>query len=621
VHMFSLGVAVAVSLIPEGLPIVITLILATGVFRMSKRNALVKKLQAVEALGQANIIAVDKTGTITRNALMVEVLLIDGKEFRVSGNGYSLDGDIVYGDQPVVPSNHEELRLLGKIAAFCANARLWYQEKEKKWKVGGDPTEAALLVIGGKLGFNKDDLEEEEPQILEVPFSNDSKYHETVHRNRNGELFLTTVGAPENILALCDTFWKEGATERLTHVYLERLRDDIERLSKGGLRILAAAYKTYHAGAVIPADHPHGLTFAGFFGMRDSLRDGVADSVRQAEENGIRVIMITGDYKTTAMAIAKDAGIYSEGDEVITGEELEAMSDVGLQSKLDNVSVFARVTAEHKLKIIELFKGRGEIIAMTGDGVNDALPLVAADLGIAMGKGGTEVAKEAADIVLLDDNFESIIAAVEEGRSIFSSIRKVLLYLFSTGIGEMLVVMGALFLLLPLPLLPTQIIWLNLVTDGFLVIALAMEPREMLTRKNGSRALVDRFLFMRMLFLGLVMALGTLFIFVFFEGSDFTRASTMALTTLAIFQWFNAWNVRSSKRSIFTSNPFGNPYLVGATVLVVLLQMLAIYHPFFQEVLKTVPLSRSDLYIAIGVATSVVLVEEIRKLFASLLRH
>ncbi len=615
--MFFTSVAVAVSLVPEGLPIVITLVLATGVYRMAKRNALIKKLQAVESLGQATIIAVDKTGTITKNELMVERVFVSGKTFEVSGDGYSSKGEIHLDGKEIDFANHPELLFMGKISAFCADARVSFLEKEGVWKVSGDPTEAAMLVFGEKVGFNKDDLEQEEPKIMDIPFDAVTKFHTTVHLIKK-KTFLSVVGAPETILSLVNFIQADGQNKKITEKERTEIEAEIHKLSRQGLRVIACAVNQ-NAGNDIKLDALPALTFVGLLGMRDVLREDVAESVASAQDSGIKVVMITGDHVVTAEALAREAGIFKSGDKVMTGKELESMTANELSHHLSDVSVFARVTPEHKLKIIEAYKLRGDIIAMTGDGVNDALSLVAADLGIAMGKTGTEVTKEAGDIVLLDDNFKSIISAIEEGRNIYASIKKVMLYLFSTGAGELFVVVGALLLILPLPLLPSQILWLNLVTDGFLVVAMAMEPREKLGGKRAqghNSFFINKTALIRIITMSLTMMIGTLYIFSQIHSFNMEKGWTMALTTLAIFQWFNAWNCRRESHSVFSKNIFSNIYLVGATVIVIALQIFAVYNPFMQKILHTTPLTLSEWALMLLVSCSVVLVEEIRKFFA-----
>lgn len=614
-EMFTTVVSLSVSIIPEGLPIVMTLVLATGVWRMSKRNALVKKLQAVEALGQARVIAVDKTGTITKNELVIRSVWADGQEFSIGGVGYEAKGEIRLGEAPVDAANHEELLLMGKAASYGAAARLSYIEAEQRWRISGDPTEAAMLVFAEKVGFHKEELLSESPLIAEIPFDYTLKYHATLNKIKGGNL-LTVIGAPEIVLSHSTKIRFDGKDHVVSKKDTEELEEVYSRMSESGLRVLAVGIRKTSLKTLEP-ESIGSLTFIGFLGMQDVLRPEVSEAMRRAEDAGIRVVMITGDHKLTARAIAREAGIYKTGDAILTGNEIDGMSDDELSKTLASTSVFARVTPEHKLRIIMAYKRRGEVVAMTGDGVNDAPPLVAADLGVSMGIIGTEVAKEASDIVLMDDNFGSIISAVEEGRSIYKTIKKVILYLFSTGAGEVLVIAGALFLGYPLPLLAAQIIWLNFVTDGFLDVALAMDPKEkgLLagTFERPKKYLVDALMLQRILVMAIPMMIGTLYLFQQYASFDLLKAQTIALTTLAAFQWFNAWNCRSEEKSVFRENPLTNPFLVGATVLVIGLQILAIYTPVLQNILRTVPLELSEWIIIIPIAASVMFVEEVRK--------
>ncbi|MBU0880497.1 HAD-IC family P-type ATPase [Patescibacteria group bacterium] len=616
-EMFTTAVALSVSIIPEGLPIVMTLVLATGVHRMSKRNVLVKRLQAVEALGQTKVIAVDKTGTLTRNEMVIQRVYVDGKNFSITGNGYEPNGEVIFDDKTIDPLNHPELLFSGRIAAFCANARLSFSEETKLWKIAGDPTEAAMLVLSEKIGFHHDMLEQETPKIFELPFNYQKKYHVTI-RAVDDKNFLTIVGAPEKVLELCKNVWHKDGIENLNEEKKKELELAFHNLAQNGFRVVAYAINP-DVDRSINSDTIPPLTFVGFFGMNDALRPEVKEAMQRVRAADMRVVMITGDHILTAQAIAKEADIWREGDNVLTGEEIDKMSDEELSEKLARTSVFARVTPEHKLRIIQAYRKRGEIVAMTGDGVNDAPSLVAADLGVAMGKIGTEVAKEASDIVLLDDNFASIVSAAEEGRGIYKTIKKVILYLFSTNIGEVLIVAGALVLGYPLPLLAAQIIWLNFVTDGFLDVALAMEPKEkgLMQGKfeRPKKWIVDGLMAQRMFFMALPMAIGTLYLFSQYFEADITKGWTIALTTMAVFQWFNAWNCRSESKSIFQMNPFSNKFLAGATVIVIFLQFAALYTPFLQKILHTTPLSLSEWLIIIPVAFSIILVEEIRKFF------
>lgn len=606
-EMFMTVVSLAVSIIPEGLPIVMTLVLASGVWRMSKQNVLIKKLQAVEALGQAGIIAVDKTGTITNNEMVAQKIYSNGKMFEIGGSGYDSNGEITFGGKVVCPPNHPELFFAGKIAVFCANARVMFDENSKKWSVSGDPTEAAMNVFGKKLGFDKDKLESESQIIFDSPFDYNLKYHVSA-RVSGGVKFLAVAGAPEEILKLCKHF---SATEK------EKLESVFLEMSRNGMRVVALAGKS--GGEDVLKEKINNLVFAGFLGMRDCLRAEAVEAVKKIILSGIKVVMITGDHKNTAIAIAKEAGIYESGSSVLTGYEIDKLSEKELEEKISSCSVFARVAPEHKLRIIKAYKSLGETIAMTGDGVNDAPSLVAADLGIAMGKIGTEVAKEASDIELLDDNLSNTVCAIEEGRNIYKTIKKVILYLFSTSVGEVLTIAGALAASLPLPLLPAQIIWLNFVTDGFLDVALAMEPKEKDLMKSKferpKKWIVNGLMSRRIFFMAVPMAIGSLCLFAVYFRAGNAKAWTISLTALAVFQWFNAWNCRSEEKSVFQMNFLSNKFLVGAIFIVFCLQFFVIYNPAMQKIMRTMPLSLSDWMIIAAVASSIIFVEETRKFF------
>ena len=616
-RMFSTAVALAVSVIPEGLPLVLTVVLAAGVWRMGKRNALVKRLQAVEALGQARVIAVDKTGTLTKNEIVVEQAYIGGMLFDVSGIGYEPKGDVRFEGRAVVASEYPALVSAARVSALASNARAMFSEEHASWRVSGDPTEAALHVFGQKVGFHKDELERESPLLDELPFDSNAKYHAVLHQGK-GKNVISVAGAPEVILKECHTMLQDGAIVPLSEKERKELEAHFLNFSQKGLRVVALAEKHIPAKTLSKNDVAN-LVFVGFLGMKDALRPEVPDAMRRAIAAGMRVVMITGDHKVTAQAIATEAGIFSAGSTIITGEEIDALSDRQLAEKIRTVSVFARMTPEHKLRIITAYKKNGEIIAMTGDGVNDAPSLVAADLGVSMGRIGTEVAKEASDIVLLDDNFGSIVSAVEEGRNMYKAIKRVILYLFSTSAGEVFTIVGALVIGVPLPLLPAQIIWLNFVTDPFLDAALAMEPKEkgLLkgTFERPKKYLIDALMVRRIPLMALTMAIGTLILFTLYAADDMAKALTVSLTVLAVFQWFNAWNCRSENESVFTMNPFSNMFLVGATLVVIVLQLLVVYAPVLQGVFHTVPLALSEWLLIIAVAFSIIVVEETRKFF------
>jgi len=614
-EIFLTVVAIAVSIIPEGLPIVVTLVLASGVWRMGKQNVLIKKLQAVEALGQIDVIALDKTGTVTKNQLTVKEVYSEEKKFFIKGIGYEPKGEIKFKGNITEPLNHPELLKIGKIGILCSDANLFYDNKSENWKISGDPTEAATLVLGEKLGFSKDDLKQEIKRIDEVPFDYKLKYHITLNKEANGNI-LSAVGAPEEILNISEVIWTSSVSKKLTKNKKKQLNKIFLKMSGRGLRVLALATKNLKKSKQLP-DKIQNLEFVGFLGIEDSLKIEVSEAINRVKSINIKPIMITGDHKTTAKAIAKEAGIFKRGHIVLEGKEIEKLTEKQLASQLNKVSVFARVTPLHKLKIINAYKISGKTIAMTGDGVNDALSLTSADVGVAMGGIGTEVAKEASDIIILDDNIGSIVSGVEEGKNILKTIKRVILYLFSTSAGEFLTILGAFFLGLPLPILATQILWLNLITDGFLDIALALEPkRDSLAKKKLKKeSLVDKAMLGRILTMSIPMAIGTLILFVQNYQDDLLKAWTFSLTTLAVFQWFNAWNCRSRRRSIFQLNFFSNKFLIGTTFLVIFLQLLVIHNPFLQNIFKTTGLNLKDWFFIILIGSSVVVVEEIRKFF------
>ncbi len=612
ITMFETVVSLSVSIVPEGLPVILTLVLATGVWRMSKRNALVKKLQAVEALGHAKILAVDKTGTITKNELCVKKFITPKGLYDVEGIGYSPEGGILKDGKKISIADHEDASKLIQIATLLANADLFEIDDSNQWTVRGEPTEAAMLVLARKAGYRREELERIHSRTAEIPFHYQRKYH-AILTNDGREERIAIAGAPEVLFE---------KTKFLSESKKQELINYVEEYSNKGYRVICIATKKPVTGSVFDPDVIHGLTFLGLLCLQDVIRPEVASAVRQAQEAGIRIVMMTGDHKLTAMAIARDAGIYHEGDHVLTGEDLETMSKEELSTALATASVFARVTPDHKMTIVQGYQQRGEVIAMTGDGVNDAPALVAADLGIAMGKTGTDVAKEAADIILLDDNIASIVAAVEEGRTIYKNIKKVLLYLFSTNLSEVLLILCTLFLGLPLPLFAAQIIWLNLVTDSFLDVAIAMEPKNKNVLSSSERitssSLIDSLMIQRIIVMSVPMAFMALFLFALELQTNPIKATTFAMAVLAVSQWFNAFNCRTALQSVFFTNPLSNRPLLGALVIVIALQLAAVYSPFLNTILHTTPLALTDWALVFVCASPVVFIEEIRKALARL---
>lgn len=605
-EMFIAAVAISVAAVPEGLPLVLTVTLATGAWRMAKRRVLVKKLQAVEALGQAQVIAVDKTGTITKNELVINKVIVGDKDYPISGVGYE--------PKPAIENPNEDLKIAAQVAAFCSNAHIAYSE-DSGYRLTGDPTEGALLAFAWKAGLPREELSKTYKLINDWPFDYNRKFHLALYE-KNNRPFLALTGAPEVILNLCKKYLKSDRILTLG----EKEKNDFEKrfleLSGEGLRVIGFAFLD-GAPKSINQDSLPPLTFGGLFAMHDGLRPGIKEDVEKAKSVGIRVIMITGDHAVTAKTIAEQAAIWNEGDDILTGADLDTLPKGELEARLPRATVFARVTPEHKMQIIQDYRRRGQIIAMTGDGVNDAPPLVAADLGIAMGKIGTEVAKEASDLVLMDDNFRDILGAVEEGRNLRQGIRRTITYLFSSNLGEILVILLALLANMPLPLLAAQLIWMNVVTDTFFDISLALEPKDPGLMKKKARIpkkLFDRLVATRLSIIAPIIALGSFWLFQN-QIQDPTRARTFALTGLVVFQWFNSLNCRSEEKSIFTLNPFSNKFLLATLSWVIILHAFAIYSPFMNKILKVDPLNFKDWLQIISIAITVVVAEEIRKFF------
>ncbi len=618
-EMFALVVSLGVSIIPEGLPLVLTLILAHGVWRMSRKNALVKKMQAVEALGQANVIAVDKTGTITENQMVVKRLYAGKRIYSVSGNGYEPKGGVFFGEAP--QNGLADVQQSALIAAICNKASVQFFQESGTYKVSGDPTEAAMLVFGEKLGIARETLLKSYTETAEIPFEYKNKFRAVFYEHED-KIFCAVAGAPEVVLKHSSFFLDNGLHREKTEQQQKLFEEAVEEFSQKGLRVVAFGFKIL--GKSHPLDNIDNLVFGGLWGIEDAVRPEAAKSVKAAQAAGVRVVMITGDLKATAKAIAKEAGIFQEGDEVLTGAELSGLSQPQLLKVLPKVSVFARFAPENKMAIISAYKSLGYTVAMTGDGVNDAPSLVTADLGVAMGRVGTEVAKEAADIILLDDNLGSIVTAIKEGRVMYSNIKKALQFLFSTSLGELLTVVFSLFLSLPVPVSAVQILWLNLITDPLSGAALALEKEDGdVFKKNQGRFakfFVDAEMLAHMALIGMTMAAGGIAIFKIYGPLGFVKAQTMALTLLAVFQWYNSLNCRFTHKSILNRRIFGNKYVWMSLGLNLALQVLAVHSVWFNRVLKTQPLALGEWVLVLVLGLSVIAVDEIRKLFIRLSR-
>ncbi len=621
INMILTSVSLAVAAVPESLPAVITIVLSLGAYRMAKRNAIVRKLPAVETLGSITAICSDKTGTLTQNKMVVENIYVPNKLYKISGMGYEPKGDFTYEGKKIDPLEIEDLKTTLIAAALCNDAYIKYDGKE--WKVIGDTTEGALLTSSLKAGLNKEEIEKEYPRLKEIPFNSKRKRMTTIHKIKDGEFIAFIKGALDDILMLSNTY----GTLSKELPYSERQR--ILKLSKdqagGGMRVLGFAYiKLPELPTLLkPEEIERDLTFLGFASMADPPRPEVKESIEICKKAGIKPVMVTGDHKLTGLAIGRELSLARDERDIITGIDLEALSEDDLLQRINDTKIFARVSPEHKIRIIETLWKKGHIVAMTGDGVNDAPALKRADIGVAMGISGTDVAKEAGDIVLADDNFATIVAAIEEGRRIYDNIKKFIRYMISTNSGEVFTMFFSIILGLPLPLLPLQILWVNLVTDSFPALALGIEEKEkdimLRPPRKPKETIFDRNMIISILGIGILMTISTLSIFKIglIQGS-LLKARTMAFSVLALLQMAHVLNCRSEKVSIFRLGLFSNIYLTLAIALTFILQGLLIYVPFLNNIFKTAPLSGLEIFMVISFSITPIIVVEIRKLISKI---
>ncbi len=595
--MFIAAIALAVAAIPEGLPAVVTISLALGVERMIKKNALLRKLPSVETLGCTTVICSDKTGTLTCNQMTVERMFVNDEIISVTSSGY-LKGR--------TPTSPEKFELLLKIGVLCNDANI------EEGKVIGDPTEASLIVNAAKAGLIKQELEKMSPRVAEIPFDSQRKMMTTIHQT-GAQLVAYTKGAPDILLERCTQIYINGKIMELTAKDKKKIHLANEGFAQDALRVLGFAFK--ETQNLNPTEE--NLIFVGLQAMIDPPRKEVKEAIKKCKAAGIKVIMITGDHKLTALAIATKLGIIGD---VLTGKELDEIEDL-YEEIVEKVSIYARVSPEHKMKIIEALKRNGHVVAMTGDGVNDAPALKDADIGIAMGITGTDVAKEASDMILTDDNFASIVNAVEEGRTIEENIKKFVTYLLSSNLGEVLTIFIAIIIGLPMPLLALQILWINLMTDGLPALALGIDPPDIDLMRRKPRRKDENILstkrFVWMLGIGLIMMISTLGIFYFYkpaENLDYAR--TIAFTTLMMMQMFNVMNCRSGYTSVFRGF-FSNLWLLYAIVISIALQLLVIYTPL-RNIFHTIPITLIDWGYILLVSASVLVFSEILKLIRKL---
>ncbi|MDW8074156.1 MAG: HAD-IC family P-type ATPase [Bacteroidota bacterium] len=607
--MFKVMVGVAVASIPEGLPIVLTITLALRVSAMAKRNALVRRLHAVETLGSTTVIGSDKTGTLTENRMTVH-------EYWIAGEHYTID----MLDRGSIPREDEHPFVLALLTSVLTSEASVEPFDDGTYQTQGDPTEIALLMAALKAGFSHKQWQDTHPVVAHVPFEPQLQYSASI-RQRGTELWYFVKGAPERIVAHA-TYWQtpEGI-KQLTEKDRQDIHQRISAMAERGLRVLGLAYRTL-PDSPTPAvnTEPRDLVFLGLVGLMDPPRRGVKEAIADCHRAGIRVIMITGDHASTARSIAHQLGITDTPTApVITGTDLETMSEEALSQAVRTVNVFARVAPEHKLRIVKALKANGQVVAVTGDGVNDAPALRAADVGVAMGKSGTDVAREAADIVLADDNFVSIRNAVEEGRIAFKNVRNATFFLISTGAGSILLFLIAVVAGLPLPMVPAQLLWLNLVTNGLQDVAMAFEPGDKrvldFPPRSQREGIISPLLWERTALVGLLMAVATIWLFWYeLELTDsLTRAQTVALTTLVLFQNFHVGNARSEYRSVFLLSPFRNKFLLVAVFAALGIHIAALYFPPTQFILRVEPIEFDAWLRSAAVALSVVIVVELHK--------
>ena len=613
-EMFMTSVSLAVAAIPEGLSAVVTIVLALGMKKMVSRNAIVRRLLAVETLGCVDVICSDKTGTLTQNEMTVKKVYTYGNIFDVTGQGYDPAGKFLVEDKEINIKDYKDIQLLLPAGVLCNDAAIEKRE-DGQWGILGDPTEGAFTVAGLKGGYSREDMNKKYPREAELPFDSDRKMMSTFHKGFMEGIVSFTKGAPDIILDRCTKIYIDGEVLELNEQMKENISAANSSFANMALRELACAYRQYPD---LPEDISSDtvekdMIFIGLMGMIDPARPEAKDAIEVCTTAGIKPVMITGDHRDTAVAIAKDLQLMKEGDGVLTGGEIDALSDFEFAKAVETTSVYARVSPENKVRIVETLRKNGHIASMTGDGVNDAMALKKADIGVAMGITGTDVAKGTADIVLTDDNFASIVHAVEEGRIIYSNIRKFVFFLLSCNVGEILIVFLALLLNIPTPLIPIQLLWLNLVTDSFPALALGTEKGEsdIMTQKprKAEEPIIDKSMIAGILVqsVALVVAVLGVYILVLNRYPDYATnpehlkiARTYAFVTLILAEVLRSFSSRSEKESIFKIGVFSNKTLNYATILCFFLLAIVIYVPFLRPIFETVKLNLFDCEIILA---------------------
>jgi len=626
IQAFLSSIALAISAVPEGLPAIVTITLALGAREFAKRNAIIRRLSSAESLGAITVICSDKTGTLTKGEMTVRRIHVDNKVVEVTGVGYEPTGEFYQSNSIINPRNDQNLSLLLRIGPLCSNAQLDKNEKGS-WSIIGDPTEGALIVTAAKAGFEEKELEKNFPRIAEVPFTSERKRMTTVHSTPDGEHVAYMKGAPEIVLERSSYILEEGEEKKLTKAKRKKILDTNEKFASDALRVLAMAYRKLPEtlGEFNEKTVEDGMVFVGLEGMIDPPREEATKANQTCQKAGIKAVMITGDHKLTAMAVAKEIGILKEKSLVFTGAELDNISDEEFEKIVENVAVYARVSPEHKLRIVKALKAKGEIVAMTGDGVNDAPAVKSADVGVSMGISGTDVTREASDMVLTDDNFATIVKAVELGRASYDNIRKYARFLIACNFDELLVIgtfaiLGGLFgpQLFPLPLLPAMILWINLATDGAPAVALSMDPPDEDVMKRTPRKPTEGILHGMGAFIIASFALqsiGTILVFAleyylfpahgFGTPETLAEARTAAFVQAAFFELFVVWNCRSETRSVWRMgrDSFKNKFFVIAEIISITATLGICYIPITAKMFGLVALTPTDLFYVMAVAS------------------
>ncbi|ANF36497.1 calcium-translocating P-type ATPase, SERCA-type [Bacillus velezensis] len=605
--MFLAGVSLAVAAIPEGLPAIVTVALSIGVQRMIKQKSIVRKLPAVETLGCASVICSDKTGTLTQNKMTVTHMWSGGKTFKVSGIGYEPEGVFTRGEREIKPKDEKILEQMLVFGALCNTSEIAL--KDGHYVLDGDPTEGALLTAARKGGYSNDWLSGQYRVVAEFPFDSVRKMMTVIVEDKEKKQFVITKGAPDVLIDRSSHLMYDARSAPFSGEKKAETEAVLKELASQALRTIAIAYKPLKLGEKPTMEQAEkNLTMLGLSGIIDPPRPEVRQAIKECREAGIKTVMITGDHVETAKAIAKDLRLLPKKGRVMDGKTLNELTEKELIETVDDVYVFARVSPEHKLKIVKAFQENGHVVAMTGDGVNDAPAIKQADIGVAMGVTGTDVAKEASSLILVDDNFATIKSAIKEGRNIYENIRKFVRYLLASNVGEILVMLFAMLLALPLPLVPIQILWVNLVTDGLPAMALGMDQPEgdLMRRKprHPKEGVFARKLGWKVVSRGFLIGAATIlaFIIVYHRNPEnLPYAQTVAFATLVLAQLIHVFDCRS-ETSVFSRNPFENIYLLGAIISSIFLMVIVIYYPPLQPIFKTVPITPGDWMLIIGMS-------------------